>query len=246
MQDIVDRMYARRRGRSTTIHYMFPLIVASFGLLGATYLSSGSSYVLLTPTPAYVEAGSEVEIRVEAIAASPVNTVDIEVVFPDELRPISVEKGGSVITLWTNEPKIDGNKVTLRGGVFRKGFIGRHTIATIRARATREGAADVLVRNTVFLAGDGKGTPLALDSSSHQKAAVQIGAKGGTQPTGTLSTKVSVEVITDIDGDNDVDVSDIQAFMAAWNSKSRVYDFTGDGRMTFRDFAILLSDSFFK
>jgi hypothetical protein len=229
---------------------MFPLIVATFGLLGATYLSTNGSgsYVVLTPTPSYVEAGGEVEIRVEAIASTPVNTVDIEVVFPDAvLRPFSIEKGGSVITLWTNEPTIEGNKVTLRGGVFRKGFLGRHTIATIRAKATNEGAADVLVRNSVFLAGDGKGTPLAIDSDSNQKAAIKIGSKGSqSTPGGTITTRVSVEVITDIDGDNDVDINDIQAFMSAWKSRSKTYDFSGDGRMTFRDFAILLSDSFFK
>ena len=48
------------------------------------------------------------------------------------------------------------------------------------------------------------------------------------------------------DNHKDVDVSDIQAFMSAWRTGVVVYDFSGDGRMTFRDFAILLSDSFFK
>lgn len=246
MKDLVERLTTRRRGRSTTIRYMFPLVVAAFGLLGATYLSGGSSYVVLTPTPSYVEAGGEVEIKVEAIVSTPVNTVDIEVTFPDVLKPLSVEKGGSVITLWTIEPKIEGNKVTLRGGVFRKGFLGKHKIATIRAKATKEGEADVLVRNTVFLAGDGKGTPLSIDDGNNQKAKVQIGSKGSEMRSGTLTSKVTVEVITDIDGDNDVDFNDIQAFMAAWRNQSKVYDFSGDGRMTFRDFAILLSDSFFK
>lgn len=248
MKDLAERFTERPKRRSTTIRYMFPLIVATFGLMGATYLSGGSSYVVLTPTPAYVEAGGEVEIKVEAITTTPVNTVDIEVAFPDVLAPTSVEKGGSVITLWTIEPHIEGNKVTLRGGVFRKGFMGRHTIATIRARATKEGEADVLVRNTIFLAGDGKGTPLSIDSSDNKKAAVQIGAKGSElhAPGSTIKTKIAVEVITDIDGDNDVDLTDVQAFMAAWRNKNTVYDFSGDGRMTFRDFAILLSDSFFK
>lgn len=247
MKDLAERFTTRRRGRSTTIRYMFPLIVATFGLLGATYLSGSSSYVVLTPSPSYVEAGGEVEIKVEAIVSTPVNTVDIEVMFPDVLKPISVEKGGSVITLWTIEPKIEGNKVTLRGGVFRKGFLGRHTIATVRAKATKEGEADVLVRNSVFLAGDGKGTPLSIDDADHKKAAVHIGSKGSEmRSAGSLTSKVTVQVITDIDGDNDVDFNDIQAFMSAWRNQKIVYDFSGDGRMTFRDFAILLSDSFFK
>jgi uncharacterized protein (DUF2141 family) len=221
---------------------MFPLVAATLGMLGATYLGSGGSYVTLTPTPAYVEAGDEVLIRVEAVAGAPVNTVDIEVVFPEGiLKPTSVDKGGSVITLWTTEPKVQSNKVHLRGGVFRKGFIGKHTIATIRARATADGSADVFVNSSTFFAGDGKGTALRVDSKSTKNAQVTVGAKGNA-----LKGSVSVQAFTDIDGDKDVDTKDIQTFMRAWSSKTATYDFNGDGKMTFRDFAIILSDSFFK
>jgi len=229
------------------VHYMFPLVAVTFGMLGATYLSGGSSYVILTPSPQYVESGGLVEILVEAVAHTPVNTVDIEVAFPaDQLRIVGVDKGDSVITLWTTEPTVENNRVQLRGGVYRKGFVGRHVIARINARATNEGDADVLVRSSIFLAGDGKGTPISIDPGSNRKAAVQVGTRGILDPKTTISGKVSVAVFTDIDGDKDVDMDDIQLFMAAWRSGTKVYDFNGDGRMTFRDFAILLSDSFFK
>jgi hypothetical protein len=241
------RSRLRRPHRSvSTVHYMFPLIAVGLSMFGATYLAGGSSYVILTPSPAYVEAGQQVEILVEAVAHTPVNAVDIEVSFPgDQLKVLGVDKGGSVITLWTNEPKIEGNRVTLQGGVYRKGFLGRHTIARITARAVNEGNADVLVRNSAFLAGDGKGTPVSINATDNKKAAVRVGT-GAPNTTTTLSGKVAVAVFTDIDGDKDVDLGDIQAFMAAWRSGAKVYDFSGDGRMTFRDFAIILSDSFFK
>lgn len=245
--DVVDRLTKGRRGRVTTVRYMFPLVAATFSIFGAAYLSGASSYVQLTPTPAYVEAGDEVMIKVEAVAVSPVNTVDIEVVFPEQLKPTGVDTGGSVITLWTIDPKIEGKKVTLRGGVFRKGFLGKHTIATIRARAVTAGEADVLVRNSIFLAGDGKGTPLSLDTKGN-KVAVSVGAAGTRESKqgGTLSGKIAVQVITDIDGDTDVDLSDIEAFMSAWRNRTTIYDFNRDGKMSFRDFAILLADSFLK
>lgn len=248
LRDIKERFLKRRRGSATTIHYMFPLVAATFSIFGAAYLSGGSSYVQMTPTPAYVEAGDEVMIKVEAVAVSPVNTVDIEIMFPEQLKPTGVDTGGSVITLWTIDPKVEGKKVTLRGGVFRKGFLGKHTIATIRARAITTGEADVLVRNSIFLAGDGKGTPLKLDTKNN-KVAVQIGATGVRDTKnsgGTISGKIAVQVITDIDGDTDVDFNDIEAFMSAWRNRSAVFDFSGDGKMSFRDFAILLADSFLK
>lgn len=226
---------------------MFPIVAVAFGMLGASYLSGSSSYVILTPSPQYVEAGAMVEILVEAVAHTPVNTVDIEVAFPpDQLQIVSIDKGDSVITLWTAEPVIENNKVQLSGGVYRKGFSGRHIIARINARAVNEGNADVLVRSSIFLAGDGKGTPIAIDPDSNRKAAVQIGKIGVIDPKTTISGKVAVAVFTDIDGDRDVDLEDIQAFMSAWRNGNSKYDFNGDGRMTFRDFAIILSDSFFK
>lgn len=244
-----DYFKTRKLRKISTVHYMFPIVAMSFGIIGATYIAGGSSYVILTPTPAYVASGDTLLIKVEAVAHTPVNTVDIEVSFPsDQLKITGIDKGGSVITLWTTEPKVEGNKVILRGGVYRKGFLGRHTIATLRAKAINAGDADILVRNSVFLAGDGKGTQVTIDKGNHKSAAIEIGAPGttATKKGTTLTGKVAVEVITDIDGDSDVDFADIQAFMSAWQRGGKVYDFSGDGRMTFRDFAILLSDSFFK
>ncbi len=251
MQRYLEELKRRiriRKHKVTTLHYMFPLMAATFGILGATYLADvSSSYVILTPNPTYVEAGDSVEVIVEAVAHIPVNTVDIEVAFPSDLKVTGVETGGSVITLWTTEPKPEGNKVVLRGGVYRKGFIGRHTIARINAKAVTAGNADVLVRNSIFLAGDGKATPIAINSSDNQKAAIQIGtATGVAGHTTALTGKVAVSIITDIDGDKDVDFNDIQVFMNAWRTGIAIYDFSGDGKMTFRDFAIILADAFFK
>ena len=226
---------------------MFPLFAATLGILGASFLTSTPSYVVLTPTPAYVNAGQDVVIAVEAVANTPVNTVDIEVAFPqDQLKILSVDTGGSVITLWTADPKIEGNKVILSGGVFRQGFLGRHLIAQIRAKAISNGQADVLVRNSMFLAGDGKGTILTMDTKNNTNAAVQIGKSLVVANGATLSGKIAVQVITDIDGNKKVDIKDIEAFMHAWSIGNAVYDFDGDGKMTFRDFAIILSDAFFK
>ncbi len=246
--DIFSQLRSKRRKRVSTVHFMFPLVAATFSIFGAAYLSGGSSYVQLTPTPSYVVAGDDVVITVDAVAVVPVNTVDIEVVFPSQLKPTSIDTGGSVITLWTSDPKIEGNKVTLSGGVFRKGFLGKHLIASIHAKAVGAGEADVLVRNSIFLAGDGKGTPLSLDTSDKSKAAVQISILGGdTNRAGSaLTGKIAVQVITDIDGNKVVDYRDIEAFMQAWRTGSAVYDFSGDGKMSFRDFAILLAAAFIK
>ncbi len=242
-RDIIDHLRSRRKRRTvSTVHFMFPIIAFTLGIVGATILSGNDSAVILTPSATYVSAGDDVVISVEAVAAAPVNTIDIEVDFPSSLTPQSIDTGGSVITLWTSEPKIDGNKVIFRGGTFRKGFLGRHLIANVHAKATQNGDADVLVRNSTFLAGDGKGTELAVSQNS-RAAQIHIGTRGKDGST-VLGGKVAVEVVTDINGDGKVDFADIEAFMSAWTTGSKTFDFNGDGKMSFRDFGIILAKAF--
>ena len=245
LSDIIDHIRSRRKRRAvSTVHFMFPIMAFTLGIVGATLLSGNSSAVVLTPSAAYVAAGDDVVVSVEAVAAAPVNTVDIEVDFPSSLTPKSIDIGGSVITLWTNEPKIDGNKVTFRGGTFRQGFLGKHLIAKVHAKATQEGEADVFVRNSTFLAGDGKGTELAVSNNS-SAAQVHIGTKGKDGSV-VLGGTVSVQVVTDINGDGKVNFTDIEAFMSAWKTGAKTFDFNGDGKMSFRDFGIILADAFLK
>ena len=245
-RDIIDHLRSRRKRRTvSTVHFMFPIIAFTLGMVGASILSGSSSAVVLTPSAAYVASGDDVVVSVEAVAAAPVNTVDIEVDFPSTLTPQSIDTGGSVITLWTTEPKIDGNKVSFKGGTFNKGFLGKHLIANVHAKATQNGDAEIMVRNSTFLAGDGKGTQLPVSQNS-SAAEVHIGTTKAKDGSTTLGGTVAVEVSTDINGDGKVDFSDIEAFMAAWTTGSRTFDFNGDGKMSFKDFGIILAKAFFK
>ena len=79
--------------------------------------------------------------------------------------------------------------------------------------------------------------------SSVQNSNIKIFVSG---EEGVISGEVEIKFVTDIDGDGDIDLGDLSAFMAAWFLGNKVYDFNGDGKMTFSDFSIILSDSFFK
>jgi hypothetical protein len=68
----------------------------------------------------------------------------------------------------------------------------------------------------------------------------------GEEGAGNFVGEVIVYIVTDIDGDGTVSLSDVARFLSAWRVKDAVYDFNGDGQMTFRDFGIILSDSFFR
>lgn len=206
--------------------------------------STKASEVLLVTEQATVTAGETLYVEVFAQAAAPVNAVSVVVTFPSTVEIIGVDKGESVITLWTQEPTVDAAKRTilLEGGTYNKGFIGKHKIATIRARAGAVGAGNFTVQNALFVAGDGRGTTLPSDVSRAVLAtSVGTGAPTATQSAVFTATTVAV---SDLDGDGRVSLADITLFMSDWAAGGRQYDMNDDGQSTFKDFSILLTHFF--
>lgn len=229
----------------TTVKYAFPLIVvtALFASI-ASVLPIDSSYVTVRTGASSVAKDEEFTIDVLVTAHVPINAVDLVLTYPESKMDIDgIDTGTSVITLWTEAPRAENGSIYLRGGTFRKGFLGEHTIARIKAHATESGDARILIKETQLVAGDGKGTNVEPTQSTAYNE-VRISVLGDED--GLISAKAAISVVTDTDGDGDVDINDIMAFMNAWFSQTTFFDFNGDGRMTFKDFSILLSDSFFK
>jgi len=162
----------------------------------------------------------------------------------DSVEILEVDRGQSVLTIWTEDPIIESNKVILKGGTFLKGFLGEHEIASIDLRALNTGLSTFEATDVVLLAGDGAGTPVQVSESLDSSVNFYVYDED-TDPD-TIAVNVGVKIITDINGDGQVTLSDISAFMAAWSSRDKTYDFNSDGKMTFRDFSIILADFFLK
>lgn len=242
LQMLIKMLFPQYKGKHhKTVRYAFSfmfMILLSAGL--AAVLSSNSSYVKIGTSKESVAREEVFYIDVSAYAHVPINAVDIVLDYSENtMKILSIDTGTSVITLWTQDPYADSGKIFLRGGTFRQGFIGEHTIARIKAQAIKTGSAKVLVEGTQFIAGDGDGT--VVDTTSDGTIVISV---SGSED-GVLSVEASVGVVTDTDGDGDVDLSDISIFMTAWLRKDKTFDFNGDGRMTFIDFSILLAESFF-
>ncbi len=241
-----------RPNRSSTVRYAFPLVFTLAAFLGAAVIvTDNKSFIHLESSVASVNAGESFQIEIYVSAHVPVNAVDITLEFPkNQIKVTSIDKGESVLTLWTQEPRVENNKVYLTGGTFRRGFIGDHLIATINARAIQSGLAKFSVDNVSLLAGDGSGSKVSVTKNDKESATLYITNADGTKTQGTEAVGVqgvtSVVIITDIDGDGQVTLADISRFMSAWNTKTITYDFNGDGAMSFRDFGIILADSFLR
>lgn len=233
---------------SPTVRYAFSFLFVFAAIAGLAAVSgSKGSYIKVVSSNDWVEVDTQFSLDVYVFADAPVNAIDISVMYPDaQIEVLGIDKGESVITLWTEEPFVRGGSVILRGGTYKRGFVGEHKIATINLKAKTAGTAQFLAGTVSLLAGDGKGTSIKADTSRAKISTrvFPLGEKPG--PGSTLEGSVGVVVITDIDGDGVVSLRDISSFMANWASKERKFDFNNDGEMTFKDFSIILSDYFTK
>ncbi len=229
--------------KASTVRFMFPVILGFAVILGANTISSQSSYIRLEADVNSIKAGERFSLDVFAYAHVPVNALDVTLYFDaDNVQVLGVDKGQSVLTIWTEEPRIESDKVILRGGTFRKGFLGEHKIATIELQAKSTGQASFSTGDILLLAGDGRGTPVSVSEVNDSKLSLYVVDENESPEN--IGVEVAVNLLTDLDGDGNVSLKDISSFMAAWATKSSNFDFNGDGRMTFKDFSIILASFF--
>lgn len=233
-----------RPHHSRTVRLAFPLVAFSVLFFGAaSILSTTESYVILEPSTNTIKEGEQFSIDVLIYAHEPVNAIDLAIAYPNAQAEITgIDAGQSVITLWTRDPYFKDNTVYLQGGTYRRGFIGEHFVARIDAVAKKSGVANIEAENIRLLAGDGSGSEVSVGNEEGNSVQIRI-----TNEAGEVAGEIKViRILTDIDGDGEVSMNDVLSFMDAWRNQQVIYDFSGDGKMSFRDFAIILSDSFFK
>lgn len=250
MKSIITRIKnlfaATRLKKSRTVKVMFSFSLLSvLLLLGAAAITSKEvSYIRLEADKDVIQAGERFSLDIYAFAHVPVNAVDITLRFEEgAVEVIGVDRGQSVLTIWTEDPTVEKDRVVLSGGTFRNGFIGEHKIATVDLKAKQSGQSEFFAANVTLLAGDGRGTPVAVAESNDSNLNLYIYDENESPEN--IGIDVAVSIITDIDGDGKVTFKDVSSFMGAWSSQNRIYDFNGDGRMSFKDFSIILSDAFF-
>lgn len=240
LREIRKKFRQRPRG---TVRTMFSLTALALFLTAAAINSTNVSYVKLEVDNSVVEEGELFAVDIYAFAHVPVNAVDVTLRFDKKaVEVVSVDRGQSVLTIWTEDPIIQDDRVTLRGGTFRKGFLGEHMIATVELRARESGQGQFKTENVLLLAGDGHGTPVTVAESN--QSTVEFFVYDENVDPKNIHVNVAVSILTDVDKDGEVTLQDISSFMSAWVSKQTVYDFNGDGRMSLHDFSIILSDFF--
>lgn len=225
---------------------MFPALAMVGLLLGANAITStNSSYVRVVTDDSTVEEGSRFSVTALVNSESPVNAVDVTLAYDgDALEVLEVDRGQSVLTIWTEDPIVTDEAIILRGGTFRRGFIGEHELITIDFLANQAGQTEISARGLTLLAGDGSGADV--NTETHPESTLGLFVYNETTDPEDMAVVVDGRVVTDLNGDGAVTLADVSAFMAAWHSESNTYDFNDDGQMTFRDFSIILADFFLR
>lgn len=226
--------------RTKTVRYAFPVflaIAASISL--ASLMGSSGAEIVLESNKSSLAVDDEFSVSVYAIATTPVNAVSLKIDIPTNMVDVrSIDIGESVITLWTSDPRLEGGTVILEGGTYRKGFVGKHLIATINVKAKAAGQTSLDADFVNLLAGDGKGTTVPTESKQLSLGVANKNADA------SINKELSLVIIGDIDGNGEVGLADIQQFMADWTKKTNVHDFNNDGTTSFKDFSIILSHFF--
>jgi hypothetical protein len=154
----------------------------------------------------------------------------------------SIDRGQSVLTIWTEDPVVTASAVRFSGGTFRRGFIGKHEVATINFRALKTGQYKVKITDATLVAGDGTGTEVPVTKQPTES--ITLFNFDENTPPEEIKVAINSKMVTDLNNDGEITLQDISAFMGAWSNRSQIFDFNRDGKMTFRDFSIILADYF--
>lgn len=149
---------------------------------------SSQAATLTTSAPASVAVGNIITARIVTnTQGKTINAAGGTLQFPvDLLEVVSVSKGGSVFSLWVEEPKYSNTAGTVAfdGGIPNPGYTGSGTILTVTFHAKRAGTATLSLADAAVRANDGYGTDI-LTSAGGTQITITTPTAGApvTQPT---------------------------------------------------------------
>ncbi|MFZ2500980.1 MAG: cohesin domain-containing protein [Minisyncoccia bacterium] len=181
-----------------TLHfriYLSASLAAVFFLLPSAALAATLG---LSPANTTVGIGSIITETVWVSSADQaMNAIDGTISFPsDLLQVVSVSKGGSVLSLWVQDPTFSNTNgsISFSGVVPNPGYTGsRGQVLSIQFRGKRAGTATVeFLSSSQVLANDGNGTDILSGTQSSTLTVVPASQPEQTpSPAKTLTTSAS-------------------------------------------------------
>ncbi len=153
--------------------FFLTTIIIAVGFFLFPNLSHAASLQVSTDKSQY-QVGDKITARISLSTTDAANATAGSLTFSsDKLRPTSISKSGSIVTLWVKEPAYSGSSVSFEGVIPNPGFTGSGRVLTVTFTATTPGAATISFASGSILANDGQGTELL---SSMGRASLTIAA----------------------------------------------------------------------
>jgi hypothetical protein len=169
---------------------VFSTFVALLGLFaGPTLVSAATLY--LSPSSGSYPVGGTFTVNVMVSSASEAaNGYSGTVSYPSDLLELtSLGKGGSVVSLWVQEPSYSSGMANFEGVTFNPGYKGgAGKIISLTFKAKARGTATVRFNSGSILANDGQGTNILTGLGS---AKFTIGEGAEPEPTPTPTPDVT-------------------------------------------------------
>lgn len=122
--------------------------------------------------PVFNQESFLVEIKIDT-EGEEINAVEGHISFFGAIEPIGFVKGGSVFSLWIEEPKIGGSEVSFSGGA-PGGFNGENLLLKIIFLTKGNGENTIFFKdNSAAFLNDGKGTKAGVSFSSARVSVVE-------------------------------------------------------------------------
>lgn len=144
-----------------------------------------SSFLYFTEPPKNIEIGERFTVYLRLRATEePINAISAVVSFPSNLvKPISVSKEGSIINLWTGEPRISSDRISFEGVILNPGFSGNNgLLLKVNFEARTTGIANMNFIEGATLANDGLGSNILATLSKTSLSIIPATLK----PNGTV------------------------------------------------------------
>ncbi len=136
-------------------------IIFLFCVLGAQTTLAQSARIFFSSPPKQIGEGERVTVDVRvAASAQAINAISGVLTYPENLLSVvSFPREGSIINLWTKEPKAVRGKIAFEGVSFNPGFQGNNGLVfRVTFEGKQPGTAVLNFAEGAVLANDGQGT----------------------------------------------------------------------------------------
>lgn len=144
------------------------ILLLVFAVCAFIPYKTNAATLFISPASTEVSIGNitTMKVYVDTLGKS-INNAEAVIQFPtDMLDVVSITKGSSVFSLWTEEPNFSNStgRITFNGGIPNPGFTGRSGyVVSITFKAKKQGTASILFTDGAVRENDGLGTDILTD-----------------------------------------------------------------------------------